>query len=86
MYYEINVTESYKGSDGVTRSRHYFATSDRSITDLGKLKRVLIDFRDRFPFDEGFRMSVSQRMKTGRELNIDELLLDEPVERFVEEG
>ena len=50
MYYEINVTKNNK---------HYFATADRSITTLEKLKELLEQFSICFPARDGFELFVN---------------------------
>ena len=50
MYYEINVA---------LHGRHYFATAPRSIQDNEKLLQVYGDIRARFPFAEGYTLSVT---------------------------
>lgn len=50
MSYEINV--SLNGS-------HYFATAKRSLTTASATTKMALDFKQRFPAQEGFKISVS---------------------------
>lgn len=53
MYYEINVS---------LNGKHFFATSERSITNDEKLKEVYYTFKEKFPESEG---SVEKWEKIG---------------------
>lgn len=55
-YFEINVAN---------KQGHYFATSPRSITSNDKAKLVLADLIQRFPANEGFKISVSFHPEIG---------------------
>lgn len=56
MYYEINVSK-----DG----KHYFATAERSILDMDKLRTVYNHFKKLFPESEGYKLSALRRKHTG---------------------
>lgn len=64
MYYEINVSKN---------KRHFFATSDRSITDRDKLKEVLFEIASKFTKADGFEIMVSTRIQTGEYLTTKDL-------------
>lgn len=64
MFYEINVAKN-----GV----HFFATSERSITDKMKLEKVLKVFKEKFPESEGFSLSVTYWETRGQALDIESL-------------
>ena len=50
MYYEINVSK-----DG----SHFFATSKRSLSTSQKTKELTKLFLEKFPEEEGYKISVS---------------------------
>lgn len=50
MYFEINVS---------LNGQHYFATAKRSLADSLKAAKVFADLRNRFPANEGFKLSIS---------------------------
>lgn len=62
MYYEINVT---------LNGKHFFATSERSITNRWDLNNKLKIFIDKFPKEEGYEISVTKWEKVGVTVNID---------------
>lgn len=51
MYYEINVA---------LNGKHFFATSDRSITDWNTLKKVYKTLAEKFPTSEGFELCITR--------------------------
>lgn len=63
MYYEINVS---------LNGRHFFATAERSITDIHKAKEVYALFTKHFPEDEGYKITVTRWEKVGRPVNMEE--------------
>jgi len=64
MYYEINVS---------LNGRHFFATAERSIRDIHKLKQVYHTFKKNFPESEGFSISITKYETAGRSVNKSEL-------------
>lgn len=62
MYYEINVS---------LNGKHFFATSERSITNPWDLREKLKVFIRKFPESEGYKLSVTKWEKVGQELEID---------------
>lgn len=62
MYYEINVS---------LNGKHFFATSERSITNPWDLQEKLRVFIQKFPESEGYKLSVIKWEKTGQVLEID---------------
>jgi hypothetical protein len=72
MYYEINV--SFYG-------KHYFATSERSITDETHLQHIVQTFADKFPANEGYEITISKNETTGNYLDFHEVLQEARDER-----
>lgn len=64
MYYEINVS---------LNGRHFFATSDRSITDMGKLKKVYEAISEAFTKDKGYEISVTRCSNVGEWVTDEEI-------------
>ena len=64
MYYEINVAKNGK---------HFFATSERSITNEGKLKEVYKELKRAFPEEQGYSINVSQNPQVWHGVNMDEI-------------
>lgn len=62
MYYEINVS---------LNGKHFFATSERSITNPWDLQEKLRVFIQKFPESEGYKLSVIKWEKAGQVLEID---------------
>ena len=62
--YEINVS---------LNGHHFFATHERSIVSEQKLKEVYKVFKEKFPEAEGYEISVTYWIKSGREINTEEL-------------
>lgn len=65
MYYEINVS---------LNDRHFFATHERSITDMNKLKNVCEVFAEKFPKSEGYEITISYCEKRGYRIDINDVL------------
>lgn len=61
MYYEINVSKN---------GMHFFATAERSITSFDKLKEVVQVFNEKFPEEQGYRISVTQWEKLGKSVDL----------------
>ena len=62
MYYEINVS---------LNGRHFFATAERSITSEWEAEKVYKLFKEKFPENEGYKISVTRWSKIGTELNME---------------
>jgi hypothetical protein len=56
MYYEINVS---------LNGKHFFATAERSIQDMAKLREVYRELAQRFLESEGYRLTVCKSQTTG---------------------
>lgn len=67
MYYEINVS---KLNPDTGRYIHYFATSERSITDFYKCQQIIAEFKIKFPESEGFNITCTKWEKVGKEIEI----------------
>lgn len=67
MYYEINVS---KLNPDTGRYEHYFATAERSITNMFKLQTVVDDLKNRFSESEGFKITCTHWQKIGEEMAI----------------
>ena len=61
MYYEINVA---------LNGKHFFATSERSITNKWKLKEVYNVLKEKFPQEEGYDISVSLYETVGKSIDM----------------
>lgn len=62
MYYEINVSKN--GS-------HYFATHKRSISYERKAITMYNEFLEKFPIQEGYRVSVTKYEELGEDVTLD---------------
>ena len=67
MYYEINVS---KLNPNTGKYEHYFATAERSITNMFKLEKIINDFKIKFPTIEGFKITCMCWEKKGEEIEI----------------
>ena len=56
-WYRINVSKN---------GRHLFATAKRSITSKWDLERVFPIIKQKFPEDEGYKISVAAQVEYGR--------------------
>jgi hypothetical protein len=74
MYYEINISRLTKSK--ALPYEHYFATAERSITTMEKLKRVYNDFKIVFP-EPMFKITVTYKQHIGHCIDIKSLI--EPV-------
>ena len=63
MYYEINVA---------LNGKHLFATADRSITNPYKAEKIYNLFKEKFPEEEGYTISVTEWNKIGKPINMEE--------------
>lgn len=61
MYYEINVS---------LNGRHFFATAERSIKDSDKMQDVYKVFMEKFPEDEGYRITVTKWENHGKYIDM----------------
>lgn len=62
MYYEINVS---------LNRQHLFATDKRSITNKIALKVIYKIFKEKFPQEEGYNITVSCWETTGRLIDME---------------
>lgn len=69
MYYEINVAKLTPRGD----YKHFFATSERSITTLDSLKEVATALNKAFPVPE-FRITVTREEHIGYGMSLKEVL------------
>lgn len=65
MGYEINVS---------LNGKHFFATHERSITNIWKLQELLPIFMEKFPEAEGYKITVTEWQKTGKHMDIEEIM------------
>lgn len=65
MYFEINVSHN---------GRHFFATAERSIWDMTKLKQVYYTLKKKFPTSEGYEISVTKYENSGRRVQESEIV------------
>ena len=61
MYYEINVS---------LNGKHFFATAERSITNEQKLKEVYSALKEKFPYEDGYDMTVTRYETTGKHIDM----------------
>ena len=61
MYYEINVA---------LNGRHFFATHERSLITLNKLKEVYDVLSEKFPKSEGYEITVTRYEKRGEHIKM----------------
>lgn len=64
MYYEINVS---------LNGQHLFATDKRSITNKFALDVVYRIFKEKFPMEDGYDISVTQWDKVGKFVDMENL-------------
>jgi len=57
MFYEVNIT---------LNGQHFFATDERSILTLAKLRQVVELFERKFPADEGYMLMISRQETKGQ--------------------
>ena len=62
--YEINVS---------LNGNHFFATHERSIVSEQKLKEVYKVFKEKFPKEEGYELTVTYWTKSGKEIDVENL-------------
>ena len=67
MYYEINVA---KFNEKTGRYDHFFATDERSITNMFKLEEVVKVFKKKFPEEEGYNLTCTNWETRGEEITI----------------
>ena len=61
MYYEINVS---------LNGRHLFATAERSIKNHLKAEKVYKLFKEKFPENEGYEISITYWEKVGKIIDV----------------
>ena len=57
MYYEINVS---------LNGKHFFATDERSIRNSWDLTKVYKVFKEKFPEEEGYKLTVTEYKTIGK--------------------
>lgn len=62
MYYEINVS---------LNGKHLFATAERSITVSWDAEKIYKLFKEKFPENEGYKISVTRWEKVGQFIDMD---------------
>lgn len=62
MYYEINVS---------LNGKHLFATAERSIVNTWHLQKVYNLFKEKFPAEEGYQITVTEWVKGGKTVNME---------------
>ena len=62
MYYEINVS---------LNGKHLFATAERSITDIHKANTVCKLFKEKFPEEEGYKITMTKWEKVGKFIEVE---------------
>ena len=62
MYYEINI--SLNGG-------HFFATAERSITSDYQLEKVYNTFKEKFPKEDGYQISVTKWETIGKGIDME---------------
>ena len=62
MYYEINVSKNGK---------HLFATAERSITVSWEAEHIYNLFKEKFPENEGYKITVTRWEKVGKIMDIE---------------
>ena len=61
MHYEINIS---------LNGQHFFATAERSITNLNKAEKVYNLFKEKFPESEGYKIDITEWNKVGKVVNM----------------
>jgi hypothetical protein len=61
MYYEVNVS---------LHGQHLFATAERSTTNLYEAERLYKLFKEKFPEEEGYKLTVTKWNKVGKEIDM----------------
>ena len=64
MYYEINVS---------LNGKHLFATHERSLTGEWKAREVYNVFKEKFPKEEGYDITVTLCQTIGKTVNMEEI-------------
>lgn len=68
MGYEINVS---------LNGKHFFATHERSIRTTWELTKVLNVFKEKFPPEEGYKITVYKKEAWSKEVPMDSILAEE---------
>lgn len=61
MYYEINVS---------LNGKHLFATAERSITNVDKANDVCKLFKEKFPEENGYKITMTKWEKVGKFIEV----------------
>lgn len=62
-HYEINVS---------LNGKHLFATAERSAVDMEKAEKLVFEFRNRFPVEQGFEVNCTLYSCIGQTVNFPE--------------
>ena len=62
MYYEINVSLTGK---------HLFATAEHSVASIYGVKKLYRIFKEKFPEEEGYKISITEWNKVGKSIDIE---------------
>ena len=62
MYYEINVS---------LNGKHLFATAERSIVNTFQLQKVYNLFKEKFPEEDGYNITVTEWNKVGKSVEME---------------
>lgn len=63
MYYEINIS---------LNGKHFFATSERSITNKYKLEEVYNVLKEKFSQKDGYDLTVTKYETVGKPMNMED--------------
>ena len=65
MPYEINVS---------LNGKHYFATTERSLSTEAEAKKLVKHFKNIFPKEDGYELFLSRQEHIGHGININDLI------------
>lgn len=60
-FYEINIS---------LNGKHFFATAERSMKDESKLQEVYKVLKEKFPEEEGYKITVTQWVSRGTQIKM----------------
>ena len=60
-HYEINIS---------LNGKHFFATAERSIRDENKLKEVYNVLKEKFPEEDGYKITVTEWITRGKPIEM----------------
>ncbi len=63
MYFEIVVS---------LNGKHLFATAEKSVVNTYQLHKIYDIFKEKFPREEGYKITVTTWEKVGRPMNMEE--------------